>query len=138
MTTEKVANGARLDLSLGEVQARAAAAASQLLELARDNAGAVVETGKALQEGLRGMGEDGLAEGRQAVAALCEDLSQVVGLRSVGDALQFQALLAQRQAERTLDCLLRRNIALISLSSRAFTPLSERVQANLAVIDALT
>lgn len=134
MTTTTARNTTTLTTLLSDAQTRAANAAAQLAELGKANAGAMLEAGNALGEGLKQTGETTLAESLRTFSLISEDLKELAAVRTSEDALKLQSKLAQRNVELTLSFVTRNTQAFRDMAMKAFTPLSGCAKANLAAL----
>lgn len=132
--TAKPAAQSTLATLLSDAQTRAARAASQLAELGKANAGAMLEAGTALTEGLKQTGEATLAESLRTLSLLSEDLKALAAVRTSDDALKLQGKLVQRNVDLTLKFVTANTQALRDIAKNALTPLSGCARANLAAL----
>jgi len=103
-------------------------------EIARANADAVVETGRALNGGLKALGQGTLADGRQTLASFSEDLAELAAISTPADVLRLQQRLARRNAELAVATFTRTGQALGELASAMMAPLTACARSNVAAI----
>jgi hypothetical protein len=124
--TEQMQTGGSTD----GIGARLAGAAGQVVALTKDNAAALVASGKVLHGGLKEMGEVAVADGHKTLAVFCDDLRSIAQARTASDVLQLQSQAMQRNTEAAMAALLRANQSLFDIATRSAEPLSTRFRAS--------
>ena len=113
---------------------RSSDAAGKLGDLIKGNAGAVVDSGKALGQGLKEIGEGNLADSRHALRIFGSDLQELAGVKSSDDLLALQGKLARRNLDAALAYAARNSRALGQVAMQTLAPLSSRAKANLRAV----
>lgn len=109
-------------------------AAGKVGNLVKDNADALVASGKTLGAGLKDIGQGQIADSRKAVATFADDLKALAAVKSTSDLLTLQGQLAGRNFDAALGFYAKNGQALRDLAGKAFAPLSLRVKSNLEVV----
>jgi hypothetical protein len=108
--------------------------AGKVGELVKDNADALVVSGKTLGAGLKELGEGSVADSRKAVATFADDLKALAAVKSTSDLLKLQGELAGRNFDAALGLAAKNGQALRALAGKVFAPLSQRVKTNVETI----
>lgn len=116
---------------------RTARNAAVLVDLGRAHAGGLLESGRALDAGLRTLRTDALARGSEALAGMAEDLAECSALGGPQELLRLQERLVRRNAGQALGQWLAVGRAWTQLAADLSNPLSAGVTRNLEAIRAL-
>ena len=100
---------------------------------AKRNVDAVVETGKILNGGLRGLGNNYVAEGRAALQTVAADLQDFAAVKSPASLFALQTRIMRRNLAAMLDFNAKNAEAFVNLAKSSAAPISKRV--NLAIED---
>lgn len=114
--------------------AKGSEVAGQLGDLVKDSADAFVDSGKALRDGIKQIGEESLADSRQAVQTFADDLKQFAAVKSPAELFRLQGELAGRNFDAALKYAAKNRETVRTLASKVFSPLSERTKSNLETL----
>lgn len=108
--------------------------ADQISDMTKGNVDVVAASGKTLSAGLKEIGQESIAEGRQAIQTVVADVKEMAALRSPKEIVKLQRTLATRNFASIKDFAAKNGKALRALATEAMTPISDRFQANLATL----
>ena len=100
----------------------------------KDNADAVVASGKTLGEGLKELRADSLADSRKVIETVADDLKALASLKTAAELFELQGKIAGRNFDAALSYATKSSEAFRDLATKAFAPISDRVQANLEAL----
>ncbi|MEO6093235.1 MAG: phasin family protein [Novosphingobium sp.] len=115
-------------------RAKVAPLADQISGMHKGNVEVISTSRKTLGAGLKEIGQDSVAEGRQAIQTVVADVKEMAALRSPKEIVQLQRTLAKRNFASIKGFAAKTGTALRALAGEALTPLGERLQANLATV----
>lgn len=96
-------------------------------EFAKGNVEALVESGKIFAEGLKGMGETIVAEGKSAFEVMSADAKELAAVKSPADFFKLQGELMRRNFDSMVAFGSKNTEAVMKLAGDAATPISSRV-----------
>ena len=146
MTTTRTAKPKKITVEsvAADVQSKARLAyakgsevAGEITAMTKSNVEAVVASGKILGAGLRELGQESIAEGKQAASIFAADFKTLAALKTPQDFFDFQFKLAKRNIDTAIALSNKNGKALGKLASDAAAPLSIQVKANLARLRAV-
>lgn len=114
----------------GVVFDKSAEFAGKLGDVVKGNAEAVVSSGKTLGVGLKELGQDSIADGRQALVTLSDDIRELAEVQGPSDLLRLQGKVAARNIDLAFAFATKSGQSLRALADRTFAPLSDRAKAN--------
>ncbi|MBS0254446.1 MAG: phasin family protein [Proteobacteria bacterium] len=100
-------------------------------EFTKGNAEALVEAGKILATGLKGMGEALLADSKGAYETLVADVKSLTAVKSPADFYKLQGELVKKHFDQAVAYGSKQSEAVLKLATDAVTPVSNRV--NVAI-----
>lgn len=112
--------------------AKGSVVASEIGSMTKGNVDAMVASGKILGAGLKGLGQESIAEGKQAVDTVVADFKTLTTLKSPKDFLDFQFKLVKRNIDTAIALSGKNSKALGKLAGDAAAPLSGQFKANVA------
>jgi hypothetical protein len=112
--------------------AKGSAVAGELGAVTKGNVEAFVASGKILGAGVKELGKDSMAEGKQAASTFVADLKAFAAVKSPAEFFNLQVKLAQRNIDTALALTGKNGKALGKIASDAAAPLSNQVKANVA------
>lgn len=104
----------------------------EISAMTKGNVEAVVASGKILGAGLKELGQESIAEGKQAVDTVVADFKALAAVKTPKDFFDFQFKLAKRNIDTAIALSSKNGKALGKLASDAAAPLSSQVKANVA------
>lgn len=96
-------------------------------EFTKGNAEALVEAGKILATGLKGMGEALLADSKGAYETLVADVKSLTAVKSPADFYKLQGELMKKHFDQAVAYGSKQSEAVLKLATDAVTPVSNRV-----------
>lgn len=96
-------------------------------EFAKGNFEAIIESGRILTAGLRGMGSAIAAEGKTALETMTTDAKDLVSVKSPGELLKLEADILRRNLDSAVALGTRNGQAAMQIASESFAPISARV-----------
>lgn len=96
-------------------------------EFAKGNFEAIIESGRILTAGLRGIGSAIAAEGKTAIETMTADAKDLVSVKSPGELLKLQADILRRNLDSAVSLGTRNGEAAMRVASESFAPISARV-----------
>jgi hypothetical protein len=112
--------------------AKGSVVAGELGTITKGNVEAVVASGKIIGTGLKGLGQESITEGKQAVDTIVADFKALTAVKSPKDFFDFQFKLVKRNIDTAIALSGKNSKALGKLASDAAAPLSSQVKANVA------
>lgn len=112
--------------------AKGSVVAGELGTITKGNVEAVVASGKILGQGFKELGQESIAEGKQAVDTLVADIKAFAAVRSPVELFNLQLKLAKRNIDSALALSSKNGKALGKLANAAAAPISSQVKANVA------
>lgn len=112
--------------------AKGSVVAGEIGAMTKGNVEAVVASGKILGAGLKELGQESIAEGKQAASTVVADFKTLTTLKTPKDFFDFQFKLVKRNIDTALALSGKNSKALGKLASNAAAPLSSQVKANVA------
>ena len=141
MVTQSKTRKIKIDSIVADVKDKAQAAyakgsavAGEFGSMTKGNVEAVVASGKILGAGLKDLGQDSIAEGKQAVDTFVADLRAFAAVKSPSEFLELQFKLAQRNIDSALALGTKNGKAIGKLASDVAAPITDQVKANVAKI----
>lgn len=110
-----------------EAYEKSTAAATEAGDFAKGNAEALVEAGKILVEGLKGLGSELVTESKSAFETVSADMKELTAIKSPADFFKFQSELLRRNFDAAVAYSAKSTEAAVKLASDAVAPLSTRV-----------
>jgi hypothetical protein len=96
-------------------------------EFAKGNFEAIIESGRILTTGLRGMGSAIAAEGKTAIETMTADAKELASVKSPGELLKLQADILRRNLDSALTLGTKNGQTAMQIASESFAPISARV-----------
>ncbi len=113
-----------------EAAKRSQKVASELADIARANVEAVVEATRLATEGVRSIGQDAVARGRDGAEQAADAIRSLAEAKSPTEFVQLQSELARTSFDRMVAESSRWTESMVKLAGQAFQPLSNRATAN--------
>lgn len=110
-----------------EAYEKGTAAATEAGEFAKGNAEALVESGKILVEGLKGLGSELVEESKTAFSTVTADVKELAAIKSPADFFKFQSELLRRNFDAAVAYSAKSTEAAVKLANEVVAPLSTRV-----------
>lgn len=110
-----------------DAYAKGTAAVGEATEFTKGNVEAVVESGKILAEGFKGLGTEYAAEGKKAFETATADLKELTAVKSPTEFFQLQAKILRRNFDSAVSLGSKNTEAAVKLAGDAFAPISTRV-----------
>ena len=117
--------------------AKGAAVAGELGTMTKGNVAALVVSGKILGAGLKAMGEDSVADGKQAVDTFMADLKAFSSVKSPTEFFDLQFKVAKRNIDTAVALGGKNGKAFSKLASDVAAPLTGQAKANVAKLRAV-
>ncbi len=109
---------------------RSQQAAGDFAELARANVEALTEAGRIAAEGVRSIGQDVVANGRDGLEKAADAVRSLAEAKSPTEFVQLQSELARTSFDRMVAETSRLTESMVKLAGEAFQPLSNRASVN--------
>ena len=113
------------------------ATAGEMTELAKANIEALTEAGRIAAKGVRSIGQDALATGREGFEQASASLKTLADAKSPTEFLQIQSELARASFDRVVAEGSKFAEAMVKLAGEAVQPLSNRASINAERINEL-
>ena len=113
-----------------EAAKRSQKVAQELADIARGNVEAVVEATRLATEGVRSIGQDAVARGRDGAEQAADAIRSLAEAKSPTEFVQLQSELAKTSFDRLVAESSRWTESMVKLAGQAFQPLSNRATAN--------
>lgn len=117
--------------------AKGAAVAGELGTMTKGNVAAAVVSGKILGAGLKALGEDSVADGKQAVDTFVADLKAFAAVKSPKEFFDLQFKVAKRNIDTAVALGGKNGKAFGKLASDVAAPLAGQAKANVAKLRAV-
>ena len=102
----------------------------QFADLARANVEALTEAGRIAAEGVRSIGQDVVANGRDGLEKAADAVRSLAEAKSPTEFVQLQSELARTAFDRMVAESSRLTESMVKLAGEAFLPLSNRASVN--------
>jgi phasin family protein len=112
-------------------------AAEELADLTRANVEAFVESGRVAAEGVRSLGQDVVASGRDGVEKAADAIRTLAEAKSPTEYLQLQSEIARSSFDRMVAESSRLTESFVKLAGEAIQPVSNRASANAERLNSL-
>lgn len=106
---------------------KGSASLGEASEFAKGNVEAIVESGKILATGLKGLGEVLVAEGKTAYETMTADAKELAAVKTPADFFKLQGELLRRNFDSAVAFSSKSTEAMMKLAGDAAAPLSSRV-----------
>ena len=113
-----------------EAARRSQQVAEDFADLARGNVEALVEASRVAAEGVRSLGQDVIAKGREGVEEAAGAIRSLAEAKSPTEFVQLQSEIARASFDRMVAESSRLTESMVKLAGEAIQPLSNRASAN--------